>query len=485
MNKYFSFSKKCLLLLAILLIHQELIAKDLPVQISSFIVDQNQGPFTTIQEAVTSAIKKGGVETIYVRPGIYRESLNFTGAKNLTLVGAVALGDEGQCEIVGEHTPPIAGTLILRNFRLSNATNVFSSNAKGESHLVIIDAYLNVENGYTFNLPNWTGIFELFDVNPGDKNDGGIYNIGGATTKIFSAGLGSGSAKTMILSGTSIFGAADLGCPVKILHSGNIISSASNYASTLAFHDQSEGTFCSDCFVTQAVPALIQNSENSITLSNVSISSTSEPVIAGKGSGSVELVSVSYPMKNEIAPSVRKGYAGYLETGISTPNNISFDRGKTTLSSDGELIIGDSTGVPKISTLMAGPGISIKNEPGSIRISAKDKLSNTVETVGEETVIAFEFPISIGHAAMIHVFVVGLDQKKSLACGGEVIALALNKDGISSMVDEQDQKLFRSKKLINANFNLVASEKKILLQVTGEKELNITWNVEATITGSP
>ena len=45
----------------------------------------------------------------------------------------------------GTHTPPSSGTLVVRNFRLSHAPAIFSSQEAGNGHLVIIDAFLNVK----------------------------------------------------------------------------------------------------------------------------------------------------------------------------------------------------------------------------------------------------------------------------------------------------------------------------------------------------
>lgn len=59
-----------------------------------------------------------------------------------------------------------------------------------------------------------------------------------------------------------------------------------------------------------------------------------------------------------------------FNNGLIQADNISFDNGSTQVSTDGQLIIGDSTGNPKISTLIAGANIIITNDHGSITIAS-------------------------------------------------------------------------------------------------------------------
>ncbi len=59
-----------------------------------------------------------------------------------------------------------------------------------------------------------------------------------------------------------------------------------------------------------------------------------------------------------------------FNNGLIKADNISFDNGSTQILTDGQLIIGDSTGNPKISTLIAGSNVTITNGQGSITIAA-------------------------------------------------------------------------------------------------------------------
>lgn len=283
-----------------------------PSLVSQWVVGPG-GAYTTIQSAIDAAVAAGGVsQTIFVKPGVYTEDLDFSGATvftvGLTLVGAVALGDEGQCEIVGTHIPPASGTLILRNFRLSDATAIFSSAAAGTAHLVIIDAELNVTNGYTFDLLNWNGIFELFDINPGTADDGGINNTGGSTLFMFSAGLGMGTANTMNLSGTVVVGEADIGCPVNFGTGASIAIDVCQFSEPVTFSGNSTGQLNTCRFTGGAAAAITMSSTASIDIDVSVVQSSNNPAIAGAGAGTLRLGDITFTSNSSLAGTLTVAY---------------------------------------------------------------------------------------------------------------------------------------------------------------------------------
>lgn len=278
--------------------------------ITPFVVGpKGQANYLTIQSAIDAAVQAGGVsQAVFVQPGVYRENLDFSKAEafkvGVTLVGASALGDEGQVEIIGTHTPPNSGTLILRNFRLSDSSAVFRSKDSGNGHLVIIDAFLNVENGYTFDLPNWKGTFELFDTNPGEKNDGGINNSGGSKLFIFSAALGSGSSFTMKLSGTAVVGEGIFSCPVNFGSGASVQMDNAQFYHPVVFSGNSKGVLNSCRFTGGSSPAITMSSSENISIASSIIASSNDFAIAGDGSGSLELVGVSFTGSANISKSL-------------------------------------------------------------------------------------------------------------------------------------------------------------------------------------
>jgi len=350
--------------------------------LSPYIVNSTpgKGSYTTIQAAINAATAAGG-GTVFLQQGTYTEDLDLSSITNFVeVVGATGLGDEGQVEIIGTHTPPTADTtFIFRNTRLSSATDIFNSAAAGQSHLVIIDAFLNVTNGYTFNLPNWTGTFELFDINPGTGDDGGVNNTAGASLYMFSAGLGTGTTNNMILSGpTTLFG-VDIGCPLTAQGTAALSIDSSTFSKGLTFSDTSTQTLSNSRISSGATAAITTSSSNAVVLNNVVIDSTATPVI--DGTGSIEFTSVSYVQGSGVAGTLTKVYTTEIESGTAFLQNISFDRGTTTMNADGQLIIGDGSGVPKIATLTAGSNIDITNSPGGITIASTGPgVSYTEET---------------------------------------------------------------------------------------------------------
>lgn len=300
-----------------------------PILVTPFVVAPG-GAYTTIQSAINAAIAAGGVsQCVIVRPGTYTEDLDFSGATvftvGLTMVGATALGDEGQCEIIGTHIPPATGTLILRNFRLSDATAIFSSVAAGSSHLVIIDAELNVTNGYTFNLPNWTGIFELFDINPGTANDGGINNpTGGATFFMFSAGLGIGTGQTMQLSGPVVLGEADIACPVNFNTGSSIAIDVVQFSQPVTFSGNSTGQLNTCRFTGGASPAITMSSTAAIAIDVSVVQSSNNPAIAGAGAGTLSLGDITFTSNSALAGTLTVAYFASRLGAISTSGNFTF-----------------------------------------------------------------------------------------------------------------------------------------------------------------
>lgn len=283
-------------------------------QISRFIVGPApDSPYQTIQSAIDAAVAAGGVsQTIFVKPGTYTEDLDFSGTTaftiGLTMMGAVALGDEGQCEIIGTHTPPTTGTLLLRNFRLSDATAIFSSAAAGSARLVLIDAELNVTNGYSFDVLNWTGTIELFDINPGfGVNDGGINNTGGASFFLFSAGLGVGTGNTMNLSGLVVWEGSNSSCPIDFGTGSMIQIDGSVFNQTITCSGNSTGQFNNCRFNGGANAALTMSSSAAVTLTSCIMQSTNNPAIAGAGAGTLNLGNITYTSNQAKAATLTIG----------------------------------------------------------------------------------------------------------------------------------------------------------------------------------
>ena len=267
--------------------------------------------YLTIQSACDAATADGG-GIVVVQPGTYTEDLTLYDGVHIMGLNFADAG--GGAIIVGVHTPPVTGGFVFRNVRLESATHIFSSAVAGTAHLVIADAYIAVTNGYTYNLPNWTGTLETFDVNDfGSTNDGFINNTGGSDIAIFAASVGAGVVNPMIISGTIFTDGAEFFAPVNFTGAAVLTLVRASFADTVTCSDTSSGSFTGCDFSTGANIALTTTSTNTISLLDVSIDSSAANVITG--TGTVEFGSVTYLTNSSIAGTITKNFTTRLETG--------------------------------------------------------------------------------------------------------------------------------------------------------------------------
>lgn len=259
------------------------------LHISPFIVSAsltNGASYTTIQAALDAANTAGGGVT-YVQPGTYTENLNLYTTSQI--VGAVSNSDvAGNASIVtiaGIHTPPTTGSVSISNVYLSNATDIFNSAAAGSATLILENVNINCTNGYTFNLPNWTGALAKFNVQDDSTTNGVVNNTGGAVVYIQSSNSGAGTAKTMTVSGPTVLKRSDLVCPLNCVTGATIQSDFGIHEATVTMSNNSAGSFNNVRFSTGTTPALTQSSSGVIQLYHSIIDSTNVPAISGAGAG--------------------------------------------------------------------------------------------------------------------------------------------------------------------------------------------------------
>jgi len=279
--------------------------------------------YLTIQNALDAANASGINSTIYVRPGIYTENLILYGTTQI--IGATGLSDGGTgVEITGTHTPPINGSFTFRNIKLNSATNIFNSSAAGTSHLIIADCAISVTNGYLLNVPNWTGILELWDVNCGfGTNDGVINNINGATVLCFSGSFGKGTANNMIISGSIFTDSAEFFIPINMNAGTQADIFSSTFNGTIITSGNANVRLSNCAFSTSVSQAITHNSSGTLNISTTTISSSANPAISGTGAGSITLNGVDFENNSNIAPTLS----------IIYPSE----------SRPGKIIVGDST----------------------------------------------------------------------------------------------------------------------------------------------
>lgn len=366
------------------------------------------GGYQTIQSALNAANLAGG-GAVYVQPGTYTESLTLY--DNTQVVGAVGFADTGDLIIVGVHVPPASGGFIFRNVTLQSATHIFNSAVAGSAHLLIGDAAIIVTNGYTFNLPNWTGKLETFDVNDrGSTNDGYVNNTGGAEVAIFTSAVGAGSGNTMTVSGvTSIFTCA-VGCPLNCITGSVVFLEGNVHTDTITFSNNSSGEI-----VYSEIDAQITMSSSAAWLiSETTINTASNPAIAGAGAGTLTLGGITFVSGNNIAGTLTTaGATGFLPTKMTDGQLLI---GKTNsgavasslTSSGGTITITPGAGTLNIDLSGGGVGVdSFSPDSGTDPVAptaaglVNDKGSGSITTVGSLNTITTQLTGLTNHSVLV------------------------------------------------------------------------------------
>lgn len=272
--------------------------------ITPFVVgNQNEANYQTIQSALLAAHKAGG-GIVVIQPGIYNEDLILY--DKTQVVGAIGLGDFGDFIIIGTHTPPETGSFSFRNVFLKSDNSIFSSKKAGTANLMLIDVAVAVHEGYTFNLPNWKGSLSAFDIGEiGSKDDGWVYNLGGANIFMTNLSMGFGSINPMVVSGsTFIFGAA-VKCPVKFLKGSNgVIAGGTICEKQVVFEDDASFCVLNSTFMSNKTPPIVYNSSAQSSFSSVNVVTEDDFSLQGSGKGLLLLNGVSMSRGKNIAKSL-------------------------------------------------------------------------------------------------------------------------------------------------------------------------------------
>lgn len=251
--------------------------------------------YTTIQSAIDAAVSAGS-GVVLVQPGTYTENLTLHDGINIMGLNFADAG--GGVTIDGVHTPPLTGGFVFNNVALTSSTHIFSSNAAGSSHLVVANAAVTEANGYLFNLPNWTGKFELFDVNDRTSTaNGAVNNTGGATVAFFNSAIGENTTHAMILSGSaSIFGCA-VNCPINCVTGSTVYLELNVHTGTITFDNDSTG----EVVLCECLAPIVMSSSGAVLVSNCVINTATNPAIDGSGAGTLSLGDLTFPGNSTIA----------------------------------------------------------------------------------------------------------------------------------------------------------------------------------------
>ncbi len=209
--------------------------------ITPFVVGvSGQAGYTTVQAALDAANTAGG-GTVYLQPGSYTEDLTLY--DQVDLVGASGGSLVPGAQIIGIHTPPSTGAMTVRDIFLESATDIFFSAVAGSATINLIGVATKVVNGFTLNIPNWTGKVLAFNILESQSTDDGwINNSGGAIIVAKNITMGRGIAQTMVTSGTVEIANCVVDCPVHFRTGTNaVIDSGSIFLKTVTLSDDRSG----------------------------------------------------------------------------------------------------------------------------------------------------------------------------------------------------------------------------------------------------
>ena len=277
--------------------------------VTQFLVapSSEEGYYTTIQEAITAAEANGG-GTVGIKVGTYVENLTFT-TGTVDLVAINPMGTSGQTGIVGIHTPPAAGHLVVNGLQLTSATHIFSSAAAGTATISLIDCSFTITNGYVLNLLNWapTGIFSFTNtLENASVNSGGINNTGGATLYVNDSGVGAGT-NVMTLSGTSFVHGSVIGCPVNNVGTANFSCTATVSTGSFTFSANSNGLVSHCTLLTSASQSIIMSSAGAVSVAHCVLDGTGN-CVDGAGAGTLDLADIVFLGSSTIASTLALGY---------------------------------------------------------------------------------------------------------------------------------------------------------------------------------
>jgi pectin methylesterase-like acyl-CoA thioesterase len=270
--------------------------------ITKYVVSQDgTAAYTTIQAALDAANADGGGQ-IFIRQGTYTENLTFY--DQIDVWGS----SEEDVVIIGTHTPPLSGYLTLFRCQFQSATDIFNSSAAGTAYIVMDYCVTKVTNGYTFYLPNWTGLVKVFKIrDPGTIVDNGVwFNNGGAPFAAYLSDIGKGTAKLFNSSAFIILHDCEVDCPFLFQTGTNIDFRFSFFNKNLFF---SSGSGSIDfCSLTNATGADVINASGiggaGLTLSNCTIITPNDPAITGSSSNPLYLNNVVFTQNTNIAPTL-------------------------------------------------------------------------------------------------------------------------------------------------------------------------------------
>jgi hypothetical protein len=274
--------------------------------ITPFVVGPiGQAGYQTIQSAMDAANAVGG-GTVYVQQGSYTENLTFF--PSVFLIG-VSLNSYVLPVVTGTHTPASSGVMAINSISFVSAGDLFFSAAANNVAILMSNCAINC-NGYTFDMPNYTGlILQLLCIENSTTN-GVLNNTAGMTYTADNSAVGAGSA-TMNINGALQLLSCPFGCNLAS-SGGGVTCSSSQFSGLVTLTGSNPGAF-KYCEFDQT---FTMNSSQNVKLEFCTFDISTPPAIAGSGTGALTLSSINFVNIAAIANTLNIiGTGGFYPSG--------------------------------------------------------------------------------------------------------------------------------------------------------------------------
>jgi len=333
--------------------------------------------YQTIQDGLDAANAAGG-GIVGVQPGTYTEDLTLydnTQVVGFCSPGTVSAGSGGNEPVIitGTHTPPTSGFFAFKNIAFTSSGSVISSAAGGIATIQVDSCAVGAISGYLFDLDNWTGEISL--INSVNKFTGnrGINNSTGATVYVLNSELGSIGASSSNLGGTNVFKNSTLNAPIAFLDGSDTTFNNSSFLAGFTTAGSCTVVGSESLIQNSGGSAITHGSSDTLDLTNSTITSSTNPSIAGAGSGTISLAGVDFLNNNNIAGTLtvtgRNSYSGiyksdYTDHGVILGQGTATNMVATAAGTDGQVLIGATGADPAFATLTSTGG-TVTFTPGA------------------------------------------------------------------------------------------------------------------------
>lgn len=320
-----------------------------------------QAGYQTIQSGMDAANAAGG-GSVYIQAGMYTENLTFY--PDVQLIGVTGNSDETgvgtDITITGQHTPSDTGYTTISNIYLENNTDIFFSTDAGTCVIALQNCNVAISgSGYTFNLVNWTGQLNKYDVQDASVNNGVVNNTAGAPILFQNCTVGAGTAVSMTTSGNIQLKRVSVVCPWTAGSGTLLFCDYANFQSTVTVNGTAGGAFYFCRFTSAFVSGgagLVYNGTGITEVNNCVIDSTATYAIDGTGTSDLILGAIDFVESTGINPTLTGvvSLGGFLPGSFGTVGQVFASNGPFVVPSFQSIAT-----VGAVTSVNAGANISI------------------------------------------------------------------------------------------------------------------------------